>query len=208
MNHIRISAASFLDYVRSTPRGCIDLVKQQRKMYTDPDSKGSVFYGPIRTALRRALNSPTPQQEFVRAVDDAGPSQYPHFIELERGFSRWWRSSRARSAGVKVSGAVRRIEGLNVTLHNLLGLRYANNETAVILPYLKDRPLSSDIANPVLRLLELEMAQLLPGAHPVILDVRQAQSFKLRKNTNRDDLDALLRGEAAKYATHWRAAAA
>lgn len=205
MSPVRISAASFLDYMHSTPRGCIKIVKNQRKMYLDPDSKASYFYEPIRVALRRALNSVTPHQEFGKAIDRCNASQYSHFVELERGFSKWWR--RVKATGIKVTAGAWHAGDLDVTLHNLLGLRHPGDKTEVVLPYLKEIALTPDAANPILRVLEREMADLLPGASPTVLDVRRGSAFKLRRNTNRADLDALLTAEAAKYTAHWHAAA-
>ena len=205
MSPVRISAASFLDYMHSDSQRCIQIVKQQRKMYLDPDSKASSFYEPIRVALRRALNSVTPHQEFSKAIDRARSSQYPHFIELEAGFNKWWGASKA--TGLKVAPSGWHSGDLNVTLRNLLGLRHATKKTEVILPYLKDPELTKDAAKPMLRVLEQAMPDLMPGATPRILDLRRGHSFKLRRDTNRADLDALLTAEAAKYTTHWYAAA-
>lgn len=205
MNHIRISAASFLDYMHGTPRGCIKIVKDQRKMYLDRDRKASYFYDPIRAALRRALNSVTPLQEFAKAIDRASASQYSHFVELEQGFSKW--RCKVKPTGVKVATGAWEAGDLDVTLHNLLGLRHASEKTEVVLPYLKETVLTPDAANPILRVLEREMPALLPGASPMILDVRRGNVFKLRRNANRADLDAFLTAEAAKYTTHWHAAA-
>ncbi|MCA1186483.1 MULTISPECIES: hypothetical protein [unclassified Saccharopolyspora] len=197
---------SFLDYMHSTPRGCIKIVKDQRKMHLDPDRKASYFYDPIRVALRRALNSVTPQQEFSKAIDRANVTQYLHFVELERGFSKW--SRKVNATGVKVTAGAWRAGDLDVTLHNLLGLRHSSGKTEAVLPYLKEAALTPDAANPILRVLEREMPALLVGASPVVLDVRRGSSFKLRRNTNRADLDALLTAEAAKYTAHWHAVAA
>ncbi|ALG07446.1 hypothetical protein AOZ06_11405 [Kibdelosporangium phytohabitans] len=62
-------------------------------------------------------------------------------------------------------------------------------------------------ADLLLRILEREMERLLPGGTPVVLDVRRSKTYRLRRNTNRHELDALLAGEAAKYVAHWQAAA-
>ncbi|MDA3630649.1 hypothetical protein OU415_34840 [Saccharopolyspora sp. WRP15-2] len=206
MDPIRISAPSFLDYIHSTPRGCVKIVKDQRKLYLDPKNKGGYFYSPIRTALRRAFNSVAPAEELARAVNKADDKQYAHFVALEAGFVRW--SRKVKATGIKVSEAVWTAGNLDVQLNNLIGLRYANDKTEVVLPYLKEPELSSEAANLMLRVLEREMPHLLSSAHPMVLDVRRGKPFRLRRNTNRNDLDALLAGEAAKYTTHWQSSAA
>lgn len=203
----QIGAASFLDYIHSEPRDCIDLVKRQRQMYLDPSNKGFSFYRAIHNSLRRAFNSIEGPAEFARAVDNASPSQYLHFAELERGFAKWWRKTRTRPSGVKVSTGVHEIEGLTVTLSNFLGWRYAN-KTELVLPYLKKKPLTYGSANPLLCLLELEVHHLLPDAKPVIFDVRRGKVLRLHNNVKRKDHYAYVRAEAAKYVTHWHAMAA
>ncbi|WP_190824809.1 hypothetical protein [Saccharopolyspora pogona] len=55
----------------------------------------------------------------------------------------------------------------------MLGLRYRDGKTEVVLPYLKEPELGRDAANLALRILELHMNKLLPGAIPVVLDLRR-----------------------------------
>jgi hypothetical protein len=77
----------------------------------------------------------------------------------------------------------------------------------VVLLYLKQHPLTQDAANAGLRIIETQLAALLAGGLPKVLDVRRAKLLPLQRNTNRRTLDAWLRGEAAGYAAHWAAAA-
>ena len=203
----KIGAEPFLDYIHSDPSNCIDLVKRHRRMYLDPSSKGFAFYGPVHKALRRAFNSIAAPGEFSPAVDGASTVQYRHFAELERGFATWWRTAKAHPSGVRVAQAVHHVEGLNVTLANLIGWRYAN-KIELVLPYLKEKPLTPGSANPMLCLLERETPDLLPEARPAIFDVRRGKVFRLRKDTKRKDHYAYVRAEAAKYVTHWNAMAA
>jgi hypothetical protein len=204
-NPITIGAPSFLDYMRSTPRECINIIKGHRRMYLDPHSQGPRFYAPFRAALRRAASSVEPGQVIANAVASAWPTQRAHYVELENGFRRWWPA--AKATGIPVQDSIWTSGELAVKVARPVGLRLRDDSTQVVFPYLKEPELTAEVANLILRILEVEMERLLPDAVPVALDVRRGRPFRLRRNANRSDLDAILAAEAAKYVTHWRAAA-
>ncbi|WP_188987357.1 hypothetical protein [Saccharopolyspora thermophila] len=207
MDGVQISLGSFLDYVRSTPRGCAGIVRDQREIYLDETSMAWAFYGPFRLALRRAVTSPDALEIIAAAVRQARPVQQQHFRELQVGFQRWWQ--RARVTGVPMTSGCWRSGDLAITVseRSSLALRHPDGRLEVVLPYLKEPQLEADSANLALRVLEQAMPGLLPGATPMVLDVRRGRPFRLRRNANRAELDALLAAETAKYLTHWSAVA-
>jgi hypothetical protein len=204
---VQISLGSFLDYMRSTPRGCAGIVRDQREIYLDETSMAWAFYGPFRLALRRAVTSPDAAEIVAAAVRRAKPVQQPHFRELQAGFERWW--GRAKAIGNPMNSASWKVGDLAVTIseRSSLALSYQDGRAEVVLPYLKEPELGSDAANLALRIMERAMPALRPGATPMVLDVRRGKPFRLRKNVNRAELDALLAGESAKYLAHWSAVA-
>lgn len=157
---IRISIPSFLDYMSSTPRDCVSIVKGQRSIYLDPTSLGPHFYAPFRAAMRRAVNSVDPQAEIAAAVSNAWRAQLPHYLALQAGFEQWW--AKARATGVPVGGAQWCEGGLEVKIRGALGLRHTDGGTEVVLPSLKNSALTAGAANLALRILERQMPQLLP----------------------------------------------
>ncbi|GAA4615586.1 hypothetical protein [Saccharopolyspora hordei] len=207
MDGVQIGLSSFLDYVRSTPRGCAGIVRDQWEIHVDETSMAWTFYAPFRSALRRAVSSPDAPEVLAAAVRQARPVQQPHFQQLHDGFRRWW--AKVRATGVPMESGVVDVGGLSVTVsrRSALALRYRDGRTEVVLPYLKEPELASDSANVALRVLEHLAPSLLPGARPMVLDVRRGRAFRLRRNANRDELDAVLAAEAAKYLTHWAAMA-
>jgi len=96
---------------------------------------------------------------------------------------------------------------LTVTIRQHVGIWMPDGSVSVVLLYLKQPPLTQDAANVGLRIIETQLAALLADGLPKVLDVRRAKIFALRRNANRGNLDAWLRGEAAGYAAHWAAAA-
>lgn len=208
MDGVQISLGSFLDYMRSTPRGCAGIVRDQREIYLDETSMAWAFYGPFRLALQRAVTSSDAVEIIAAAVRRARPVQQPHFRQLRAGFERWW--GRAKVTGLPTASTRCEIGGLAITIseRSSLALRHRDGRTEVVLPYLKEPRLGTDSANLALRVLERAMPALRPGATPMVLDVRRGKPLRLRKNANRVELDALLAAEAAKYLTHWTAVAA
>ncbi|MER5392323.1 hypothetical protein [Saccharopolyspora sp. NPDC002686] len=207
MDGVHISLGSFLDYARSTPRGCAGIVRDQWEIYVAETSMAWTFYAPFRSALRRAVNSPDPSAVMAAVVEDARPVQQPHFLQLHEGFERWWR--KVKATGVPLESAMWTVGELSVTVsrHSAMALRHRDGSTEVVLPYLKEPELGTDSANLALRVLEHLVPVLLPGATPMVLDVRRGKAMRLRKNANRAELDAMLSAEAAKYLTHWTAMA-
>lgn len=204
---VHIGLGSFLDYARSTPRGCAGIVRNQWEIYIDETSLAWTFYAPFRSALRRAVSSPDASEVMSEAVRQARPVQQPHFQQLHEGFQRWW--GKVKATGVPMESAAWDSGELSVTVsrRSALALRHRDGHAEVVLPYLKEPVLGTDSANLALRVLEYLMPVLLPGATPVVLDVRRGKALRLRRNTNRAELDALLAAEAAKYLTHWTAMA-
>ncbi|WP_433873374.1 hypothetical protein [Saccharopolyspora sp. CA-218241] len=207
MDGVQISLGSFLDYARSTPRGCAAIVRDQRGIYLDPHSMAWAFYGPFRAALRRAVHATDPVAVVAAAVHAARPVQQDHYRRLHAGFERWW--ARTKAVGVPLGSAVWPCGELAITVsgRSAVALRYADGGTEVVLPYLKEPELDGGTANLALRVLERAMPDLLPGARPMVLDVRRGRPLRLRRNANRAELDALIAAESAKYLVHWDAVA-
>ncbi|SFT55282.1 hypothetical protein SAMN04487904_103364 [Actinopolyspora lacussalsi subsp. righensis] len=204
----RIALGSFLDFVRSGPQDSVRLVRRQRAMYLGSGGQAWAFYQPFRSGVRRAISAPDPEAVLTAVVDKAGPKQRSHFQELRRGMCAWLSGTKA--TGVQVESCSWWHDELEVTLskRSLLGLRHSSGAVELVLPYLKEPELSTQDAAPVLRILQLGRDRVLPGATPVVLDVRRARSHRLRANTNEDDLDTFIAGEVSKYLTYWQAAEA
>ncbi len=205
MKAVKIGALSFLDYMMSTPKGCAKIVKAQRSMYTNPADQGFYGYESIKAALKRALSAVDGHATLDRAIADAIPTMKSHYEAVAVGFMAWCK--KVKGTGIRAKDAVWTSGYLTVTLRHMIGLREADGSQFVVLTYVKDLELTQDMADLLLRILELKMPDILPGATPIVLDARRGKQFKLRKNANRNDLDAVLAAEAMKYVTHWMAAA-
>lgn len=208
LTSIGIGAHPWLDYLGSTPSASFRIARAQKHSYSREGSGGFHFYNPALTAMRRAISSTEPSVVLEAAMGRLNNhAQLTHTREVFAGFLEWWNGVAATAVPAKAAVWTR--SDLSVSLHSqhLLGLKTRTGVTKVVLPYVKTEVLSRDAAYLLLALMEQVMPTILHGAMPVVLDTRRARTFVLRKNTNRADLDAILTAEAAKYVTHWHAAA-
>lgn len=173
-------------------------------MYLDPTNTAPAFYGPLRAGLRRAVNAPNPSQVLADVIANARPAQRGHYLGVITGFNTWW--PRVHATGVRAHDAAWTCGSLTVSVTLPIGLRHRDGSTHLMFGYLKGEPLQADAARLLARMLEHLIPDMLPGATPLVVDLRRGKPFRLAANTNRADLDALLVAEAAKYTTHWHAA--
>ena len=205
MQKIKIGATSFLDYIMSTPRGCTKIVKAQRSMYNDPESQAFHGYESIKSGMKRAISSTDAEAELAAVIAKATKQMAPHYEAIATGFIAW--RGRSKGTGVRARDAAWASGNLTVTLRHIIGLRQPDGSELAVLTYVKEPVLTQDSADLLLRIMDLEMGNILPGATSTVLDARRGKPFRLRRNANKPDLDAALAAEAAKYVTHWTAVA-
>lgn len=205
-DNVSVTALSFTEYVMSGQRGRINIVTEQRGMYLAEDTRVCGFYNPIRAAMRRAANSPDPELELKQAVQEANRNgQLRAFEEVTEGFLPWF--SKMRATGVPVEGASWHTGDLTLRVRPHLGLRRRDGSTFAVLVHAKEVPLTREAANVGLRLLQHTIADTLPGATPMVLDVRRGRAYQMPVRTNLTKLDVLIAAEAVGYVTHWRMSA-
>ncbi|MCP2258358.1 hypothetical protein LX15_002052 [Streptoalloteichus tenebrarius] len=202
---VRISLGSFVDYSVGTGSMRITTVMQQRRLYDNPTVFGLSFYPRIINAIRAGRASNDDHAALAPVVEAARPAQRPHYEAVAEG---WLECVRRWKPEVVPVGSTRWRRGeldLGITPH--LGLRERDGSTHVVFLYVKERPLTRDGASVALRLMERHRDVLLPGAEPLVIDVRRRRHHRLPARVNRAKLDAWIDGEAAAYVTHWSSAA-
>lgn len=202
-NNVSVTALSFTEYVMSGQRGRINIVSEQRGMYLTDDPKVCGFYNPIRDAMRRAVNSTEPELELKKAIMNANRTGQPRaFEEIADGFLPWLASFKA--TGVPVEGATYRVGDLTLKVRPHLGLRKKDGTSYAVLVHTKEVPLTREAANVGLRIMQHTIGDTLPGATPLVLDVRRGKAYQMPVRTNLRKLDVLIAAEAMGYLTHWQ----
>ncbi|TVT21194.1 hypothetical protein FNH05_34085 [Amycolatopsis rhizosphaerae] len=204
---VNIGGLQWLDYAQAGPRKAMSLVREQKRQYLTPQGPAWVSYWPLLSGFRRAVSSPEPAAELERVIagvagkDDWREAVYRQCVQgflqlLPRG-----------ATGVPAARVTWAESDLRVTLRHLIGLRLRNDEYVVVAPYCKEPPLTQETAEVLLHLMEGLIDSILPGATPVVFDTRHGRRFRLHRRTNRNQLDAYIRGLAAGYLRQWSLAA-
>ncbi|CAM2814802.1 hypothetical protein SAXI111661_02850 [Saccharomonospora xinjiangensis] len=204
-----IGGLQWLDYVHAGPRKSMSLVAEQKRRYLDPGRYAWSAYGPLLSAFRRSLNSVDRHGELDRVVaraEEKNDWRAEAYRDAVAGFSK---AVPKRATGVQVGEATWAEGNLRIVFRHLLGVRlHDKNDTRwLVLPYCKGTALNQGSADIVLQMMETFTGLALPGATPVVLDSRHGKLYRLRANTNRENIDACVRGLAVAYERQWSLAA-
>ncbi|GLZ40912.1 hypothetical protein [Actinokineospora sp. NBRC 105648] len=206
MGNVVITASSFAEYVAGDRRRRTEIVTSAHEREAVPEHYGRVFYRPILTAIAAAARSQDPAAGLAEVVAAAELTGQPRaFEEVAAGFLAWWRGSRL--SAVPHWATTLRVRELDLSVTPHLAVRDRKGNRQVVLFHLKEAPLTRDGANAALRLLEVCVDDLLPGATPLVVDLRRSREYRLPRNTNITTLDAWLTAEASAYTTHWHTTA-
>lgn len=189
--------------------------------------------GPARAAfvggLRRQRASGSgfnPHGQLVKALkaDIAFHTGGTHLIEIVEAVKPRWRAL----YGALVPGALAYLRSLDdastvqlaatrdalgmlgdlpVKINPHFGLRYPDGRAEAVRLHFDEQPPSADAALAILHLMARHMDQILPGAEPVLADVRRGVAHRPDPTVKADDVERWLAGEAAGFSAIWSTAA-
>jgi hypothetical protein len=96
---------------------------------------------------------------------------------------------------------------LPVKINPHLGLRYADGRREAVRLHFDEQPPSQEALLATLHLMGRQMDQVLPGAEPVLVDVRRGVAHHRDPGVRADQVERWLAGEAAAFAAIWSTAA-
>ena len=99
------------------------------------------------------------------------------------------------------------VNGLTVKINPHFGLRYADGRAEAVRLYFDADPPGPSALLATLHLMARHMDQVLPGADPVLVDVRRGHAHRPDPAVRADDLERWLAGEAAAFSAFWSTAA-
>ncbi len=136
-------------------------------------------------------------------VDAVQPRWQPLYRELRDGAARWL-AGLGDVRLVPVRDALDVVGGLTVKVNPHFGLRHDDGRLEAVRLHFDPQPPTPDLLVATLRLLSRQMATILPGATPVVLDVRRGLAYRPDPKTRPADVEAWLAGEALAFSAMWR----
>ncbi len=204
---VEIGGFQFLDYVVAGPRQSSKVVTDQKELYLGQQGPGWIYYGDLYAGLRAAMSSVDPRAKLGQVVRDAAATDENRGRAYSEAVNGFFGLLPKGSTGVPVKSEKWHDDDLTVVMRRMIGIRQRNGKQLYVAPYVKAAPLDQDGADVLLYLLESVLAEALPGATPVVWDLRQGKEFKLRRNANRTALERYVRAQAKAYMYVWNAAA-
>jgi hypothetical protein len=170
-------------------------------------------HGTLIKALRSDIQWHTRGTHLGRVVDEVKPRWRPLYEALLPGALSYLDSlGDLRAVHLAQSRDVLAIVGnLPVKINPQLALRYDDGRAEAVRLYFDPDPPADDAVLATLHLMGQHMDRVLPGATPVVVDVRRAEIYRPDPDVVDEkaagDVDRWLAGEAAAFATMWTVAA-
>lgn len=203
MHSPRISFTDFVDFV-NRPGMPAKLSKVREIQRRGPYSAYADYYRPVREAVIRAHASGRDKRAIrgsIARLAAAGvefAERIPNYESLAEAYMGWW--GRKRIDWFEPGWEVGSLGGLPISVNPELGLDI-EGEPHLIKLYFKEEPLPHRLAEVAARLMDRVLGRQAPrDAAMAILDVRRR---RLHRMSPRRDLDVLLDGEAAAFASLW-----
>ncbi|WP_412740822.1 hypothetical protein [Krasilnikovia sp. MM14-A1259] len=97
---------------------------------------------------------------------------------------------------------------LAVKINPHFGLRFADGRREAVRLHFDEDPPTAEVITATLHLMSRHMDQILPGAEPVLVDLRRGVTHRLDPAARTGDVERWLAGEAAAFSAMWTATAA
>ena len=147
--------------------------------------------------------------EIATVVDAVQPRWRPLYTALRAGGERYLASLADRSdlQVVPVRAALDVISGLTVKVNPHFGLRHGDGRREVVRLHFDEQPPSDELVAATLQLMTRQLSQILPGARPVLVDVRRGTAHRPDPKVPTAEVERWLAGEALAFSSMWTAAA-
>jgi hypothetical protein len=99
------------------------------------------------------------------------------------------------------------VGSLPVKINPQFGLRYADGRAEAVRLHFDEDPPTPEAILATLHLMQRHMDDVLPGAEPVVVDVRRGQVHRTDPATKPEQIEQWLTGEAASFSAMWSSAA-
>ncbi|HEY8533463.1 MAG TPA: hypothetical protein VIL44_06260, partial [Micromonospora sp.] len=198
--------ATLLSFTRYVERTGLDKATFVGGLRRQRESRsGFNPHGQLVKALKADIQFRTGGTHLLRIVDEVHPRRRPLYRALVPGLCAYLASLGDLRAVelVRTREALGVLNGLTVKINPHFGLRYADGRAEVVRLYFDVAPPSSAALLATLYLMARHMDQVLPGAVPVLVDVRRGEPHHLDPSVRADAVERWLAGEAAAFSAYW-----
>jgi hypothetical protein len=168
-------------------------------------------HGPFVKALKADIQFRTrgDHSTLATVAGTVAPRWRPLYTALREGGLRYL-ASLGDPGGVELTqarDALGVLGGLTVKINPHLGLRYHDGHAEAIRLHFDEQPPPDELVVATLHLMSRHMAQILPKAEPVLVDVRRGVTHRRDPRLRPDNVERWLTGEAAAFNAMWVTAA-
>lgn len=166
-------------------------------------------HGPLVKALKADIAFHTGGVHLTNVAHTVKPRWQPLYQVLTAGALAYLRSlgDTRQIHLAQTRDTLALIGNLPIKLNPHLGLRYEDGCAEAVRLHMDDAPPSDDTVLAVLHLMTGHMDQILPGADPVLVDLRRAQVHRPDPAVKPEQVQRWLAGEAAAFSAIWATAA-
>jgi hypothetical protein len=202
----RVSMTTFAEYLTAHASGKIDCVREQIQLYAKPYRPGPSYYQAFKDGVRRGRSSGSDHLAMQRVVAaQRNQAQRQHYATLAE---HWLALSQLHLPLSSHGQAVWATPRLTIGVRPDFAVTDGKGEQLVVKLWLKDRELGDDAARTMLRLFEQHMADIYPGATPIVVDVRREDIYRPKRFRRKNGIDAWMVSEASALAELWERLAA
>jgi hypothetical protein len=199
-----VTLPTFVGYSTSSGPARMSFVRRYRRLFENPQRGAFDFYRRATHAIRVGRAAGADEEAMRALIDQANARSLPHYTAVSEG---WLRYLGRRAPGLVDVGHARWHHGeFESRISPQLGLRKPNGQLFATWLYFKEMPLTRDGANLALWNMEQVMADLIPDAMALVIDVRRSKEFTLNSR-DRGRMGPWVRSEASSFMTLWEAAA-
>ena len=167
-------------------------------------------YGQLVKALKADIAFRTGGSQLAAVVDLVKPRWRPLYETVSAGATTYLHSLGAPGE-VEVAqtrDALAVVGGLAVKINPHFGLRYADGRREVVRLHFDEEPPTPEAVTATLHLMARHTDQILPGAEPVLVDLRRGTSHRIDPGARQGDVERWLAGEAVAFSAMWASTAA
>ncbi len=195
----------FTRYVGRTGPGkatFVDGLRRQRE-----SRAGFNPHGPLVKALKADIRFHTDGTHLAGTVAQVKPRWRPLYETLTTGALKYLHTLDEGTLLVPVRDTLGVIGGLTVKINPHFGLRHDDGRAELVRLHFDEEPPRDEAVTATLHLMSRHGDQILPGAQPVLVDVRRGEAIRRDRGARAADVEHWLAGEAAAFSAMWGAAA-